>query len=76
MWIYNPSRRFHVEAPPMKAYLLTTGTLFGILAAIHVFVVVAQLRVRGSDPWPAVVLEISAGFNVWAWRLMRVPGAR
>jgi hypothetical protein len=59
----------------MKAYLVTTGILFGLLAALHVW--------RGIAEWPRVTAD--AGFLLeivvtialpavlcwWAWRLLR-----
>lgn len=59
----------------MKAYLITTGTLFGLLALVHVWRIVAE--------WPAVFNDVGAAAEggvgvvagalcVWAWRLARV----
>ena len=60
----------------MKAYLLTTGTLFSVSTVVHVVVVAERWRVFASDPWPAVVLAVSAGLSPWAWRLIRPPSCR
>ena len=56
----------------MNAYVITTGIIFAALAALHVFVVVEQWRALPSDPWPAIVLALAAGFALWAGRLVRV----
>lgn len=55
----------------MKAYLLTTGGLFGLMAALHVYVVIAHWQTLAADPWPVVVLALCGALSVWAWRLVR-----
>jgi hypothetical protein len=60
------------EVQPMRAYLITTGTLFAALAVLHVFVVVERWRTLSTDPWPAIILAVTAGLAVWAGRLVRV----
>jgi len=52
----------------MKAYVMTTGTLFGLITAAHGYEVVDRGRVFGSD---AVIVVLSAALAVWAWRLSR-----
>ena len=58
----------------MKAYLITTGSLFGLLALVHMWRIVGQ--------WPRLLHDsgeiIEAGIGVvavalclWAWRLLR-----
>ena len=54
----------------MKAYLLTTGTLFALIGVAHVFEVVERSRVFASD---VLIVALSAGLAVWAWRLARKP---
>jgi dolichyl-phosphate-mannose--protein O-mannosyl transferase len=55
----------------MKAYLLTTGTVFGLLALAHVWRVIGESRSLGTDPWFVVITVISAAMSVWAFRLLR-----
>jgi hypothetical protein len=57
----------------MKAYLLTTGSLFGVLALLHGWRVVAESRSLGRDPWFLVITLLSAALCVWAVRLLRQP---
>jgi hypothetical protein len=58
----------------MKAYLITTGTLFGLLASAHLLRTVVEWRRLMADPW--FILEgpgigVAAGaLSVWAWRLL------
>lgn len=58
----------------MKAYLITTGSLFGLLALVHMWRIVGQ--------WPRLLHDsgeiVEAGIGVvalalclWAWRLLR-----
>jgi hypothetical protein len=60
----------------MKSYLVTTGTLFGLLALAHLW--------RLIDAWPRLTSSpgemLEAGIGVvaaalcyWAWRLLRRP---
>jgi hypothetical protein len=54
----------------MKAYLITTGIIFGLITAVHV----ARLVVEGAGPAkeaPFVLLTLlTAAMSVWAWRLL------
>ena len=52
----------------MKAYLLVTGILFAVIVVAHVWEVLDRRRVLASD---ILVLAVSAGLSVWAWRLSR-----
>jgi hypothetical protein len=56
----------------MRAYLLTTGTLFAVIVVAHVFEVLDRRSVFASD---VLVLAVSAGLSVWAWRLARKAAA-
>jgi len=59
----------------MKPYLITTGLLFGLMAALHVWRAIAE--------WPAptpdlefilgmtALVVIPAVLSWWAWRLLR-----
>ena len=58
----------------MRAYLVTTGSLFGLLAAVHVW--------RAIDQWPGLLTNtgelveagigvLAAALGLWAWRLFR-----
>jgi hypothetical protein len=61
----------------MKPYLITTGTLFTLLAVAHVLRTIAEWSRLASDPW--FILEgpglgvIGAAIAFWAWRLLRSP---
>ncbi len=62
----------------MKAYLITTGALFGLLAAMHLWRAIDEWQRLKTDPgyfWSMAALgAVAAAFSVWAWRLLRLPG--
>jgi hypothetical protein len=55
----------------MKAYLITTGTLFGLLALAHLWRAVEESGQLAQDPWFLVTTVIAAAFSLWAFRLLR-----
>jgi hypothetical protein len=57
----------------MKAYVMTTGTLFGLITVAHVFEIVDRGRVSASD---VLIILLSAALVVWAWRVARDGTAR
>lgn len=63
----------------MRAYLLTSGTIFTLVAAMHFFITFEHWRMPQSDLWfvlgPAVIAILSTGLASWAFRLMRGAGA-
>jgi hypothetical protein len=61
----------------MKAYLVTTGTLFGLVAAAHLLRTIAEWSRLTTEPGfivegPGLGL-LAAGIGLWAWRLLRRP---
>jgi len=61
----------------MKAYLITTGTLFGLFAAMHLVRVVEKWHLLATDPWfvlgNALIAVPSGALCLWAWRLFWRP---
>jgi hypothetical protein len=58
----------------MKAYLITTGSLFGLLALAHVWRIVGDWPRLVNDPGEileAAIGVVAAALCVWAWRLLR-----
>ena len=53
----------------MKAYLLTTGTVFGLIVLAHVWRVIAETRSLAADPWFILMTLLAAGLSAWAFRL-------
>jgi drug/metabolite transporter (DMT)-like permease len=61
----------------MKAYLLTTGTLFALLALMHLWRTVEDWPRLSSDPsfvlGVAAIGVVAAAMSFWAFRLLRSP---
>ena len=62
----------------MKAYLISTGSIFGLLAGAHLVRTFAEWRRLAADPgfWiegPGIGL-VAGALCVWAWRLLRRRG--
>ena len=54
----------------MKAYLLTTGTVFGLLVLAHLWRLVVESTIA-RDPWFIGTTVLSAGLCAWAFSLIR-----
>src|SRR4051794_37073622 len=61
----------------MKAYLITTGAIFGLLALAHLLRTIAEWSRLAQDP--GFIIEgpgigiLAAGLGIWAVRLLRFP---
>lgn len=55
----------------MRAYLLTTGTLFALIVVAHVWRVIEESRALLYDPWYWLITALALGLCVWAFRLVR-----
>ncbi len=62
----------------MKAYFVTTGMIFGLIAVIHLLRDITERSRLTTDPWPylaeAALGVVAAALAVWAWRLFRAQG--
>jgi hypothetical protein len=54
----------------MKAYLITTGTVFALIAVAHVARMIAESS-QMREPWFVALTLLTAGFSVWAFSLVR-----
>jgi hypothetical protein len=59
----------------MRAYLITTGLLFGVLALLHVWRMMVEWPQQGAHPvfilgMGALVL-LPGALSWWAWTLLR-----
>jgi hypothetical protein len=62
----------------VKAYLITTGSIFGLVALAHLLRTVAERSRLAADPWfylegPGLGV-VAAALSCWAWRLLRGSG--
>jgi hypothetical protein len=61
---------------PMKAYLATTGTIFGLIAVLHLLRSIDERARLATDPWyylgTSALGVVAAALSVWAWCLLRL----
>ena len=55
----------------MRAYLLSTGTVFGFIVLIHIWRVIQESQALLRDPWYWLITAVALGFCIWAFRLVR-----
>jgi uncharacterized membrane protein len=55
----------------MKAYLLITGTVFGLITLAHLWRVFAEGRHLAKDPVFVLLTVAAAALCLWAYRLLR-----
>lgn len=53
----------------MKAYVLTTGAVFGLLTLAHLWRIVAESPALARDPWYLLITACAAALCLWAWRV-------
>jgi hypothetical protein len=56
----------------MRAYVTTTGFLFGVLALIHVWRAIEEGASLATNPWFVLMTLLAAALSIWAFRLLRV----
>ena len=56
----------------MKAYLMTTGSVFGLLVLVHVWRAIEEGPHLATDPWYILITAAAAALGLWAWRLLRL----
>ena len=56
----------------MKAYVMTTGVLFGLLTVVHVWRLIEEGPHLAREPWFALFTIAAAALCLWAWRLLRL----
>ena len=56
----------------MKAYVMTTGVVFGLITAAHVARVIAEGPRLATEPAFVLLTIVSTALCVWACRLLRL----
>jgi hypothetical protein len=56
----------------MKAYVMTTGAVFGLITLAHVLRVIAEGPHLMTDPWYVLLTIVAGTLCLWAWRLLRL----
>jgi hypothetical protein len=61
---------------PVRAYVVTTGIVFGLLVLAHLWRVVAESPALAREPFFVGVTLAAAGLCLWAMLLLRrrAPG--
>ena len=59
------------EKPSMRAYLITTGTVFALIFTAHLLRVIAEGAHVGADPVFILLTLAAAALSCWAWCLLR-----
>ena len=54
----------------MKAYVMTTGSIFGLVVAAHVLRAVDEGPHLAAEPVFMLTTAIAAALGVWAWRVL------
>ncbi len=55
----------------MKAYVTTTGALFGLLVLVHIWRAIAEGGPMLKDPFYILITVVCAALAAWAWRVRR-----
>ncbi|HEY6195859.1 MAG TPA: hypothetical protein VI504_12520 [Candidatus Eisenbacteria bacterium] len=54
----------------MKAYVITTGTAFGLIVAAHIWRLFEEGVHPATEPPFILLTVVSAALSIWAWRLL------
>jgi len=54
----------------VKAYLITTGTVFGLIFLAHAARVVVEGPRLATEPMFILLTALAAALSIWAWRLL------
>jgi hypothetical protein len=57
----------------MKAYLIVTSAVFGLIVVAHLWRIVAGNPHLAVEPWFVLLTLAAAGLCLWALRLLRRP---
>jgi hypothetical protein len=53
----------------MRAYVITTGAIFGLIILAHVWRVIEEGPRLATDPTFVFTTLVSVALSLWAWRL-------
>lgn len=63
----------------MKAYLATTGTIFALIAVMHLKKAIHDQSILSTNPGEYLSMAalglLAAALSVWAWRLFCKPAS-
>ena len=55
----------------MKAYVMTSGTIFGLITLAHLLRIFEEGRHLARDPWFVLITAFAASLCFWALHLAR-----
>ena len=55
----------------MKTYVITTGLLFGVLVAVHVWRMIEEGPGLARDPAYLLITAAAGALSLWAWGVLR-----
>jgi len=55
----------------VKPYVITTGTVFGLIVVAHIWRAVVEGPSIAKDPVYIILTVVAAGLALWAWRLLK-----
>ena len=55
----------------MKAYVVTTGSLFALLAAVHIWRAIVEGPSLATQPTFVIPSAVAVGLAIWSWRVFR-----
>ena len=60
----------------MKVFLVTAGTVFGLIVIAHIWRAAVEGMTLTHDPWFVFITIVAAGLCLWAFRLLLVSSRR
>jgi hypothetical protein len=55
----------------VKAYVMTTGIVFGLIVVAHVWRAVAEGLAIAENPLYILITVAAAALALWAWRVLK-----
>jgi hypothetical protein len=55
----------------VKAYVITTGTVFGLIVVAHIWRAVAEGPAIAKNPAYILLTVAAATLSLWAWRVVK-----
>jgi hypothetical protein len=60
----------------MKAYLITSGVIFGLIPVLHIWRAIEEGPHLAKEPDFIAVTALAAGLSIWAFRLLKISSRR
>jgi hypothetical protein len=56
----------------MRAYFITTGTVFGLIVVAHIWRVIGEGPALAKDPFYILMTVAAMTLTLWVWRVLRI----